>query len=243
MRSDTCILIPTYNNERTLLAVIESVLENSQDVIVINDGSTDCSAEHLATLGDKITLISYEKNRGKGYALVKGFRKATEMGFRYAISIDSDGQHKPEDIERFIAEAQQYPDSIIIGGRKIKQAGKSSKSSFANRISNLCFFLQTFQDLPDTQSGYRLYPLRKMNNMPLLTNRYECELEVLVRAAWQGIPLRNMPIEVYYLPREERVSHFRPCRDFLRITLFNTAVCVAAVFYGYPRMAFRALFK
>jgi hypothetical protein len=117
------------------------------------------------------------------------------------------------------------------------------KNSFANKFSNFWFALQTGQKLPDTQTGYRLYPLEKMKHIRPFTSRYEAELEILVRCAWRGIKLVSIPIQVYYAPEEKRVSHFRPGIDFLRISLLNTLFTILAIIYGYPAKLLKYLMR
>ena len=100
--SDLCVLIPSYNNEKTLKSIIDSVLLYCSDVIVVNDGSTDKTTEILNTYTETITVLSYPKNKGKGYALKIGLREARNKGFRYVLTLDSDGQHFADDIPNFI---------------------------------------------------------------------------------------------------------------------------------------------
>ena len=116
------------------------------------------------------------------------------------------------------------------------------QNTFANRISNFWFRLQTGIALPDTQSGFRLYNLSSLRLLGLITSRYEAELELLVRSAWRNIPIIPIPINVYYPPQEERVSFFRPGKDFTRISILNTFFCFAAILYGYPSMLLRKIF-
>ena len=226
--------MPTYNNAGTLRNIVERVLTFCEDVVVVNDGSTDASADILYSFGDKITIISYEKNRGKGYALKKGLEKARELGFDYAITIDTDGQHFPEDIPLFINALEQNPNFLIVGSRNLRQENMPGKNTFANKFSNFWFKVQTGVNLPDTQTGFRLYPLKKLPNLNCLTSRYEAELELLVGAAWRGVDLIPIKINVFYPKAEERVSHFRPFRDFFRISVLNTILCIMAVVYGLP---------
>lgn len=235
-----CVVIPTYNNEGTIADVVGDCLKECQDVIVLNDGSTDGTGEELHGI-EGITLVEYERNRGKGYALKRGLERAREMGFDYAITIDGDGQHYAKDIPEFIKVNQQNPGALITGCRKLEGVERSKGSSFANKFSNFWFYIQTGRRLADTQTGYRLYPLRKLYGLKLITSRYEGELELLVFASWHGVEIVEMPIEVYYPPREERVSHFRPGKDFLRITVLNTVLCFLAVVYGLPLRLFRWL--
>ena len=228
-----CVIIPTYNNARTLQAVIDGVLQYVGDVIVVNDGATDETSNILAS-NSVVTVIEYHPNQGKGYALKKGFKCAVGKGFQYAITIDSDGQHMASDIGLFLDKIQQYPDSLIVGSRLLRQENMPGGNTFANKFSNFWYRLQTGINLPDTQSGFRLYPLHKISRMHFITNRYESELEMLVRAAWKGINIISVPISVYYLPREERVSHFRPFIDFFRISILNTFLTIIALVVIYP---------
>ena len=232
--TDICIVIPTYNNEKTLAAVIDSVLEHIDSVVVVNDGSTDRTNEILTQYGEKITIVAYEKNRGKGYALKCGFDGTRRLGYKYALTLDSDGQHFAEDIPHFVETAAKNPGALIVGSRNLTQDNMPKKNTFANRFSNFWFALQTGTRLPDTQTGYRLYPLEKMKRLRPFTSRYEAELEILVRCAWRGIKLISLPVKVYYAPEGERVSHFRPGLDFFRISLLNTLFVLLAVVYGYP---------
>ena len=237
--SKICVVMPTYNNDGTLRNVVERVLTFCKDVIVVNDGCTDTSADILVSFGEKITVVDYGKNRGKGYALKKGFEKARELGFDYAITIDSDGQHYPEDIPLFIKTLEKNPGALIVGSRNLEQENMPEKNTFANRFSNFWFKIQTSVNLPDTQTGYRLYPLKNMPSLALLTSRYEAELELLVFAAWRAIPLIPIKINVYYPKAEERVTHFRPFWDFFRISVLNTVLCFGAIFYGLPSRLIR----
>ena len=234
------VLIPTYNNAGTLAQVISDVKEYASDVIVVNDGSTDNTAEILTAIED-IRIISYAENRGKGYALKLGLSKAYEWGYRYAITIDSDGQHYADDIAVFVERIEQSPETLLIGARNLTADNMPSKNTFANKFSNFWFKIETGQSLSDTQSGYRLYPLEKLQNIRLITRRYEFEVEIIVRAAWRGVKVENVPIKVYYAPDDKRVSHFRPLRDFTRISLLNSVLVLYALLVYYPWRFVRSL--
>lgn len=236
-----CTMIPTYNNGGTLRDVVERVLVYCADVIVVNDGCTDSSAEILASFGDSITVVDYGKNRGKGYALKQGFKKAKAMGFQYALTIDSDGQHFPEDIPLFVEAIEQYPGALIVGSRNLNQENMPDGNTFANKFSNFWFKVQTGINLPDTQTGYRLYPLRKLPH--IFSARYEAELSLLVFSAWRGTDLVPIKINVYYPKGEERVTHFRPFWDFFRISVLNTILCLVSIIYGWPSRLIHKLFR
>lgn len=227
-----CVLIPTYNNEKTLKRVIDGVLDYTENIIVINDGSTDSTLQILEKYS--ITVINLSENKGKGNALKIGFRKAKEIGYDYAITIDSDGQHYPDDIPVFVENLlQENEDVLLIGNRNMSQDGIPKKSSFGNRFSNFWFWFETGIKLEDTQSGYRLYPLHKIPKK-YFTPKFEFEIEIIVRTAWRHIPVKNVPIKVLYDPAE-RVSHFRPFKDFTRISILNTILVTITLLYIIPR--------
>ena len=227
-----CVIIPTYNNSGTVADVVERALKVCPDVIVVNDGSTDNTSAVLCGL-DVVTL-SHEHNMGKGEALKTGLYYAGDNGFTHAITIDSDGQHFPEDIPDMIKASKEHPDRLIVGCRNLTSENMPRKSTFANRFSNFWFRLQTAQKLSDTQSGFRIYPLESLHGMRLITSKYEAELELLVFAAWNGVTVQGVPVRVWYAPDGERVSHVRPFHDFFRITLLNTFLCFGALLYAVP---------
>lgn len=227
-----CVIVPTYNNNKTLRKVLDSVLNFTSNVIIINDGSTDSTPEILKSYS-QLTQIHHPINLGKGRALRNGFRKAIEMKFEYAITIDSDGQHFASDIPGFIEEIQNEPNSLLIGSRNMTQENVPKKSSFGNKFSNFWFKFETGIKLDDTQSGFRLYPLNLIPQQ-FYTNKFEFEIEVIVRSAWKGIVVKNIPIQVLYDPAE-RVSHFRPFQDFTRISILNTVLVTNALLYIKPR--------
>ncbi|MCP1996327.1 DUF2062 domain-containing protein [Flavobacterium sp. HSC-61S13] len=228
-----CVIIPTYNNPKTLSRVIEGVLCFTDDIIIINDGSTDQTASILEGYSD-LHQIHFSTNCGKGYALRQGFKRALDLGYNYAITIDSDGQHFPEDIPIFVDKhiaAEQ--DILWIGSRNMNQENVPKKSSFGNKFSNFWFWFETGIQLNDTQSGYRMYPLKSIPKK-YVTRKFEFEIEVIVRTAWRHVPVQNVPINILYDPNE-RVSHFRPFKDFARISVLNTVLVVIALLYIFPR--------
>lgn len=238
-----CVIIPTYNNCKTLQGVIEGVLVYTNNVIVVNDGSTDSTSEILSQF-PHIQHIDLPKNRGKGNALRRGFKLAESLGYHYAITIDSDGQHFPEDIPAFIEALENEPNKnvLFIGSRNMEQAGVPKKSSFGNKFSNFWFWLETGIRLQDTQSGFRLYPLFAMRNLKFYTRKFEFEIEAIVKAAWNDIEVKNIPIRIHY-ELEDRVSHFRPFKDFTRISILNTWFVIVTFLYIKPRNLFRKLKK
>lgn len=228
-----CILIPTYNNCKTLERVLNGVQVYTDDILVINDGSTDATQEILNRYPDLHT-VHLLQNKGKGNALRKGFQEARHLGFHHAITIDSDGQHYPDDIPVFVeALTEEKGDVLLVGDRNMAADGIPKKSSFGNRISSFWLWFETGIRLQDTQSGYRLYPLHQIPKK-FYTPKFEFEIEIMVRTAWKGVPLKNIPVRVLYDPAE-RVSHFRPVKDFARISVLNIVLVFITIFYIAPR--------
>lgn len=235
------IAVPTYNNAGTIGRIVAELKVYANAILVINDGSTDGTLAILKS--SDVKYISYQKNRGKGYAIRQSFKYAVERGYDYVLTIDSDGQHYPSDLAVFARDILSHPDSLIIGARNLKADNMPSKNTFANKFSNFWYQVETGKRLEDTQSGYRLYPMRKIVNLSFLSNRYEFEVEVIVRAAWKGVNVINVPIHVYYPPQEERVSHFKPLKDFTRISILNSLLVIIALLYYYPWKFLRSLTK
>ena len=232
-KNKTCIIIPTYNNAGTLKAVLSEFIGLANSVFVINDGSTD-DTESILLDFKEFNVLSYSRNIGKGHALNLGFKEAFSKGFLYAITFDSDGQHLSQDIPKFIEKIKLFPGALLVGSRNLEAENMPGKNTFGNKFSNFWFHIETGVKLPDTQSGFRLYPLKSIQKLRLFTRKYEFELEVLVRSAWHRIPVHPVPISVYYPPEGERVSHFKPFRDFTRISIMNTVLVLLGLLVYRP---------
>lgn len=242
--NEVCAVIPTYQNAKTLLKVVADVHRVVDTVFVVDDGSNDGTAALLdKTTGNERPekVLTHPKNCGKGAALKTGLTYARQQGFRYAVTVDADGQHRANDIPALLKAVEEEPDALVIGSRGLQHENMPAKSTFANRFSNFWFALQTLQRLPDTQSGLRVYPLRRLHGLRWMSARYEAELTLLVFSAWAGVKLLPVPVSVYYPPRDQRVTHFRPGRDFTRISVLNTLLCFLMVVYGWPRIFCRQI--
>ncbi len=227
-----CVIVPTYNNDKTLQRVLNSVLQFTSNIIIVNDGATDLTVAILKEYS-QLVQIHHLKNSGKGVALRNGFKKAIELNYHYAITIDSDGQHFASDIPKFVDFIEKEDNVLLIGSRNMSHNDVPKKSSFGNKFSNFWFWFETGNKLQDTQSGYRMYPLQLIPKK-YFTTKFEFEIEVIVRSAWKGISVKNIPIQVLY-DSSERVSHFRPFKDFTRISILNTALVFISLLYIKPR--------
>ena len=219
-----CVVIPTYNNAATIADVITAVRPHCPDIFVFNDGSTDTTEPLLAAIPG-IKVHSFRHNKGKGHALKKAFELARHEGFTHAITMDADGQHLAIDLPEFRERIEADPTAVFIGTRDIpfEQSVKvPGKSSFGRSFGNFWYQFITGITLHDTQCGFRACPLEPILAFGLHGGRYEYEQELLITAAWKGLPVVEVPIRLYYQPESERVSHFRPLADFLRISKINS---------------------
>lgn len=232
----TCLLIPTYDNDGTLRDVVERSRTTGLEVLVVDDGSRDRTREILASIPG-LEVLRHERNRGKGAALKSGFQLAEERGYTHAITLDSDGQHYPEDVPLLLAAMRERPAALIVGARDLAAAGAGWGSRFGQRFSNFWTFVETGQHLSDTQSGFRAYPLAAVRALALKNDGFGFEVEVLVKTAWTGVPLASVPIRVFYPPAGKRVSHFRPIADFARISRLNTHLVFLRIVLPAPFLA------
>ncbi len=217
-----CVVIPVFNNGRTVGDVVRGALAHVSTVIVFDDGSTDGSAESAQAAG--ATVLRQKANAGKGTALRHLFEAAHQRGFRYAIAMDADGQHLPADLPRFLEAARKAPGTLILGARDLVAAGAPGSSEFGRKTSNFWIWLETDIRVADSQSGFRAYPLPETVQLKPWGRRYEFEADVLLRAAWAGIPIQTVPIHVLY--PADRVTHFRLVVDNVRIVALNTLACL-----------------
>ena len=221
------VVIPVYNHSATIAAVIGKARNHGFPVIVVDDGSYDGTAESLRAIPG-ILVIRHDRNLGKGAALVTGMKAAADVA-DWAICLDADGQHDPDEITHLIQAIPKYQRPIVIG----KRSGMASApwtSRFGRRFSNFWVWVSCGVRLADSQSGYRIYPLPEVLKLDVKAQRYQYELEVLAKAAWLGMAIIEVPVGVSYAPEGSRISHFRPGLDFMRNTQTFYRLIVHRVF-------------
>ncbi|MEO6784688.1 MAG: DUF2062 domain-containing protein [Chthoniobacteraceae bacterium] len=219
-----CILIPCFNHSATVGAIALAARAHGP-VLVVDDGST----VPLPELPD-CTVLRLERNGGKAAALRAGFWHAIELGFTHAITMDADGQHFAEDLPGFLALAAAQPEALLVGVRDFFAAGCPAHRRRSNAISTFWYRIETGVRLGDTQCGFRCYPLALVRRLKVRASRYAYELEFMVRAAWVGAPIVAVPVKCTYSPAISQMSHFRPVRDFLHITLMNIGLVLQSWF-------------
>ena len=253
------IVIPVYNHAATLRGVVSGALAHGP-VLVVDDGSTDMEAvrvppgmpkpmpkpmkedafpESHPLRGLPVYYARHPANRGKGKAILTAAAVARALGMSHIITLDADAQHDPEDLPAFITAIRESPLTLFVGARDFDTPNVPGSSRFGRAFSNFWYRVQTGHVLGDTQSGYRAYPLAVLDRLKLAESHYSFETEVLVRASWAGFSLADIPVRVEYRPRGERVSHFRPVMDNVRLTLLNTRLTARAVM-PVPQKRFEA---
>ena len=219
-----CILIPCYNHSTTVAAVARAA-QAYGPVLLVDDGSTD----PLPLLPD-VAVFRLKKNGGKGGALRAGFEHAARLGYTHVITMDADGQHYAEDLPKFVAAAQAQPEALIVGVRDFFAAGCPTHRRRSNAVSSFWFRIESGVRLPDTQCGFRCYPLALTQRLKARSQRYAFELEFMVRASWFGVTLVPVPVKCSYEPEQIRRSHFRPVVDLERITRMNVRLVLQSWF-------------
>src|SRR5439155_26580055 len=212
------IVAPTFDNVRTLGDVVARLARLGLAVIVVNDGSTDATAEVLAELSQQlpIQVVTHARNYGKAAALRSGFAVAQAAGHTHAVTIDTDGQLDPADIPALLDAARAAPRALILGTRDETAADYPRRSRTGRRVSNLLERLESGLRISDIQCGVRVYPLGLLKVARCRAGRYGFETEVLTRAAWASCAVVEVPVTCHYASAGEQISHFRPWFDSFR---------------------------
>lgn len=234
--ANIAVIIPVYNHERTIAEVVEEALKLGWPVYVVDDGSTDGTYERIKDVPG-IRIIRHKENRGKGAAILSGFTAAVPAA-DWAVTVDADGQHHPEDARNLIA-AVSGGRPIVVGKRHgMDDRNVPWKSRFGREFSNFWVRISGGPDIADTQSGFRLYPLPEALRLPVKARRFQFEVEILARAKRGGIPVLEVPVRVTYQPEGERVSHYRGFVDFMRNSATFTRLIFGRIFGGKVRRIF-----
>lgn len=224
-------VIPVYNHASSLASVLDGCIKLGLPVIVVDDGSTDGITEVLARY-DKITVIRHMRNSGKGEAILSGLKEASKIA-DFAVTIDADGQHVPGDAVRMMESIKEGERPIVIGARKNMLDDETIPwtSRFGRNFSNFWVRLSGGPMLTDTQSGFRIYPIKEILGLKSRARRFQFEVEILALANWNKIPVYEVPVSVVYPEPGKRVSHFRPFVDFLRnSSTFTRLIAMRLIF-------------
>jgi glycosyltransferase involved in cell wall biosynthesis len=211
------VVIPAYNEQATIRAVVERARRQVGCVIVVDDGSSDGTAQALEGL--EVTVLRNARNAGKARSLVRGAEEALRRGADAIVTLDGDGQHPPEEIARLLAAHRREPRAIVIGTRLHEARNIPRARYLANRCANFWVGWAARRRVEDSQSGFRVYPAQAWRALLPRCNHvagFVLESEILIEAGRLGVPVLGVPIPAIY-PTRARRSHFRPAADIARI--------------------------
>ena len=207
-------VIPALNAERTIGDVVRKTREQIQDVIVIDDGCSDRTADVARAEG--ATVLRHDVNRGKGASLKSGFAYAREHEYDAVITLDADGQHLPSEIPKIIKAWQETGADLVIGGRAHLFDHMLPRRRMANRFSAWAIAKAAGTRVSDSQSGFRLYTARLIREVELRTDGFDMESEVIIRAGVRKMRIVVTPVDLGFIDGLS-TSHYRPLGDTLRI--------------------------
>lgn len=213
----TCVVIPTYNESRSIAGIVRGIRQQGLEVIVVDDGSRDSTIRIASDNG--ATVIRNSGNEGKGASLIKGFKYALQKGFATVITMDGDGQHLPQDIPALLEKAKYSNAGIIIGNRMSKTAGMPRARIWTNRFMSWLISLVAKQTVPDSQCGFRLIQAKLLERLDLVTTKYETESEMLIRAAQMGFAIESAQISTVYGQEKSQINAFIDTIRFIRFIL------------------------
>ncbi len=223
-------IIPVFDHEHAIGAVVDGVLASGLECLLVDDGSRPSCAAVLDDLArrDGVRLLRLERNQGKGGAMLAGFDEAARLDASHVLQIDADGQHDTGDIPRFLAAARERPDAVV-NGAPIYDASVPKSRLYGRYLTHVWVWINTLSfAIRDSMCGFRVYPLAPVLALIAqepIGRRMDFDTEILVRLFWRGVPVRNLETPVRY-PRDG-VSHFDAFRDNLRISRMH-----ARLFFG-----------
>lgn len=212
-----CVIIPTYNEAKTIGGLVKQIRGQGLPVIVIDDGSQDNTSKVAQDNG--AVILKNERNFGKGASLIKGFDYALNKDFDAVIIIDGDGQHEASDIPYFIRIAKYSDSGIFIGNRLFKPKNMPWIRLLTNKIMSWFISSVARQKIPDTQCGFRLIKKEVLERINLKTCKYETESEVLIRASRLGFKIESVPIKSIYSGEKSQINPFIDTLRFIRFII------------------------
>jgi len=215
MKKKICVLIPSYNEERAIGGIVKSLRGRGFTTYVVDDGSTDKTAEFAAAEG--AVVVQHKVNKGKGASMREGFSHILKRGFELVVVMDGDNQHEVEDIDAFLSRMEETGADMVVGNRMHDITLMPSERVHTNRFMSSLISMISGQKVPDTQCGFRLIKTSLLESIRLESSNYEIESEMIIRAAKKGYRIESVPIKTIY--RDEK-SCINPVVDTLRFFYF-----------------------
>jgi glycosyltransferase involved in cell wall biosynthesis len=234
MNMKICAIVPVYNNHMTIAAVIQKLLKLNF-VIVVDDGSSDGTESIVEALKQqfvhKIDVIHHSKNKGKGASVQSGLHRANSMGFSHAVQVDADGQHNLDDLPKFLEEIKAHPKALLLGSPVFDDHIPAIRK-YGRKLTQAMIALEMGAwNAPDAMCGFRVYPVASICRLGKMDPRMSFDPEVMIRAHWAGIALKQIPTKVRYLtPEEGGISHFQMINDNVRHTWLHIRLLFQAPF-------------
>jgi len=240
-----CVLVPTFDNPRTLRGVVEGARAAvGLPVVLVDDGSGEAGREACAALAREGLAHVHHRpvNGGKGAAVKTGLRVARDLGFTHAAQVDADGQHELSRLPALLDAARARPEALVLGCPRYDESVPAARR-IARRFTQLWVELEVGPGvIEDAMVGFRVYPIEATLAARAGGDRMDFDVEIPVRMAWRGVPIVNFPVPVRYLSAEEGgVSHFQPLRDNLRFSWLHTRLCTTVFFRWLARAMTRRL--
>jgi len=218
---ESCILIPSYNEERTIGSIVRKLKDREFTVYVVDDGSSDNTALRAAEGG--AILIKNDVNMGKGAALRNGFNRIlADSGFNSVIIMDGDDQHDIDDIEHLIKKARESGSDLVLGNRMQDTSRMPLIRIATNRFMSWLLSVITGRNIPDTQCGFRLVKTALLKTVTLRSSNYDIDSEMILKAAKAGFKIDSAPVKTVYGDEKSKINPFVDTLRFIRLLILNT---------------------
>lgn len=220
-----CVLIPSYNESKTISLLVKALKSKGLDIVVVDDGSVDQTQEIAKQSGAYV--LRNEKNRGKGASLKEGFRYVLGKDYDAVITMDGDGQHSPEDIPGFLNAASDPGVDMVVGNRMSSMENMPPLRWLTNRFMSWLISLICREDIPDSQCGFRLIKRDVLKELKPISANYEIESETLIEAHHKGFKIKFIPIQTIYA---RQVSQINPVVDTIRFLRYILRILCPSLF-------------
>lgn len=215
-KTNIIAVVPFFNESDFIRDIVSATLNFTDIIIAVDDGSTDNSAERIKDLRN-IIIIKNDKNYGKGYSLRKGFEKALKLSAEYVVTLDADGQHKPEFIPLLLEKISDC--DIVIGNRMKDVKNMPLQRILSNKITSYLLSKKLGVTILDSQCGFRIYRRKVLENVSTMFNGFEAESEILVEAARKNFSIEFVDIPTVYENQNSKMKPWQAIKGFIKVLM------------------------